>query len=174
MVSTDVKLKSHREALEREGCWCGSGGGNSKPECNEKWFRFTSDNCEGKRGESGMLTYKQEEFAKKIVEGMNQADAYRSTYNAKKMSDNAVYREASLLVAHPKVAQRINELREELSKATIMTAQKRLEWLTGVIQSKDESTGDKLKAVDIMNKMQGEYVTKVEGNMSITKLEDLI
>lgn len=121
-----------------------------------------------------MLTYKQEEFAKKIVEGMNQADAYRSTYNAKKMSDNAVYREASLLVAHPKIAQRINELREELSKATIMTAQKRLEWLTGVIQSKDESTGDKLKAVDIMNKMQGEYVTKVEGNMSITKLEDLI
>ena len=126
------------------------------------------------RGESSMLTYKQEEFAKKIVEGMNQADAYRSTYNAKKMSDNAVYREASLFVAHPKIAQRINELREELSKATIMTAQKRLEWLTGVIQSKDESTGDKLKAVDIMNKMQGEYVTKVEGNLSVAKLEDLI
>jgi phage terminase small subunit len=55
-----------------------------------------------------------------------------------------------------------------------MSAQRRLEWLTGVIQSNEESTGDKLRAVDIMNKMQGEYVTKVEGNMTITKLEDLL
>jgi phage terminase small subunit len=47
-----------------------------------------------------------------------------------------------------------------------MSAQKRLEWLTGVIKSNDESTGDKLKAVDIMNKMQGEYVQKVEANVT--------
>ena len=68
----------------------------------------------------------------------------------------------------------MTELRQELATPAIMSAQKRLEWLTGIIQSKEETTGDKLRAVDIMNKMQGEYVTKVEGNLGITKLEDLI
>ena len=55
-----------------------------------------------------------------------------------------------------------------------MTAQERLEWLTQLIKSEEETTSDKLRAADIMNKMQGEYVTKVEGNLSVAKLEDLI
>ena len=112
-----------------------------------------------------MLTAKQEEFAKAIVEGMNQADAYRSAYNTERMSDNAIYREASLLMSNPKVAQRIKELREQLATPSIMTAQERLEWLTKVIQSNEESMADRLKASDQMNKMQGEYVQKVEAEV---------
>lgn len=121
-----------------------------------------------------MLTAKQEDFAKAIVEGKNQADAYRSAYNTKRMSDNAIYREASLLMSNPKIAQRVAELREQLAKPTIKTAQERLEWLSQLIDDPEEGTNEKLKAVDIMNKMQGEYVTKVEGNLNIAKLEDLI
>ena len=121
-----------------------------------------------------MLTAKQEEFAKAIVEGMNQADAYRSAYNTKKMSDKTIWENASRLMANSKVTARITELRNELAKPTIMSAQERLEWLTQLIKSDEESTSDKLKAADIMNKMQGEYVTKVEGNLGIKKLEDLI
>lgn len=113
-----------------------------------------------------MLTPKQEEFVKNIIEGMSQADAYRSAYSCKNMSDNAIYREASLLVENPKVAQRLRELREQLVKPSIMTAQERLEWLTQLIKSKDESTADKLRAADIMNKMQGEYVQKVEAEVT--------
>jgi phage terminase small subunit len=81
------------------------------------------------------------------------------------MSDNAIYREASLLVENPKVSQRLNELREQLATPAIMSAQERLEWLTRLIKSDDESTGDKLKAADIMNKMTGEYVQKVEAEV---------
>lgn len=113
-----------------------------------------------------MLTAKQEQFVKNILEGMSQADAYRSAYDTKRMSDNAIYREASLLMDNPKVAQRFSELKKELDKPTIMSAQKRLEWLTGIVQKEDESTGDKLKAIDIMNKMQGEYVQKVQASVS--------
>jgi phage terminase small subunit len=47
-----------------------------------------------------------------------------------------------------------------------MTAQKRLEWLTELITSGEESTTDKLKAIDIMNKMTGEYVQKVQAAIS--------
>ena len=112
-----------------------------------------------------MLTEKQEQFVKNILEGMSQADAYRSAYSCKNMSDNAIYREASLLLGNPKVAQRLSELRNELAKPSIMSAQQRLEWLTQLIQSETETTGDKLKAADIMNKMQGEYVQKVEADV---------
>jgi hypothetical protein len=69
-------------------------------------------------------------------------------------------------VANLKVAQRIKELREELSRDTIMTAQERLQWLSGLIQSADVSISDKLKASDQMNKMQGEYVQKVQANVT--------
>lgn len=120
-----------------------------------------------------MLTPKQEAFVQEIIKGKSQADAYRSAYSCKNMSDNAIYREASLLVDSPKISQRIAELREKLTKSTIMTAQERLEWLTKLIQNTEEGTTDRLRAIDLMNKMQGEYVTKVVGNMS-AKLEDLL
>ena len=113
-----------------------------------------------------MLTPKQEKFVQGIIEGMSQADAYRAAYSSKKMSDNAIYREASLLVEHPKVSQRIAELRAELAKPSIMTAQERLEWLTKIINDENESTKNRLSASDQMNKMQGEYVQKVEANVN--------
>jgi phage terminase small subunit len=115
-----------------------------------------------------MLTPKQEVFVQGIIKGLSQADAYREAYNADKMSDNAIYREASLLVANPKVAQRLNELREQLVSPKIMTAQKRLEWLTEVITDDKERTENRLKAADIMNKMQGEYIQKVVADVDAT------
>ena len=112
-----------------------------------------------------MLTPKQEAFVQNIIQGMSQADAYRSAYSSKKMSDNAIYREASLLMSNPKVAQRLSELREKLVKPSIMSAQERLEWLTEVIKNEEESMTDRLRASDQMNKMQGEYVQKVEAEV---------
>jgi phage terminase small subunit len=108
-----------------------------------------------------MLTAKQEKFVQCIIQGMSQADAYRSAYSVKKMSANAIYREASLLVESPKIAQRLSEIRAELAKPSIMSAQERLEWLTSIIKSDEETTSDKLKASDQMNRMQGEYTQKV-------------
>lgn len=113
-------------------------------------------------------------FVQNIIKGMSQADAYRSAYNAKKMSDNAIYREASLLMNNPKVAQRLSSLSAQADRKKIMSAQERLEWLTERITDDEVDINAKLKAIDIMNKMEGEYITKVEGNMNIKKLEDLL
>ena len=138
-----------------------------------------------------MLTAKQEKFIQNIVKGMSQREAYRASYKAKSMSDNAVDREASLLMKTPKITQRYKELAEAIAKPTIMTAQERLEYLTGVIKGTQKekivqvvngkakevevpaSIRNKLSAIDLMNKMQGEYVAKIEGNVSV-KLEDLL
>lgn len=115
-----------------------------------------------------MLTAKQEAFVHNIIQGMSQADAYRSAYNAKKMSDKTIWENASRLMANDKVTARLTELRNELAKPSIMSAQERLEWLTQLIMSKDESTTDKLRAADIMNKMQGEYTQKIEADVNNT------
>lgn len=117
------------------------------------------------KGVSGMLTAKQEQFVQGIIEGMSQADAYRAAYSTKKMSDNAIYVEASRLMENPNISLRLQELREKLASPSIMTAKARLEWLTTLILSEAETTADKLRAADIMNKMTGEYVQKIEAEV---------
>lgn len=112
-----------------------------------------------------MLTAKQERFVNNIIKGMSQADAYRSAYAAKNMSDNAIYREASLLMSNPKIAQRFAELSSKTEKSKVMTAQERLEWLSNVINS-DEDINARLKALDILNKMEGGYVQKVQASVT--------
>jgi phage terminase small subunit len=116
-------------------------------------------------GGVGMLTAKQEQFVQNIIKGMSQADAYRSAYPNQRMSDKTVWEAASRLMANGKVMARLSELRGQLAKETIMSAQKRLEWLTEVINS-SEDINAKLKAVDIMNRMQGEYTQKIEANVT--------
>ena len=112
-----------------------------------------------------MLTPKQELFVQGIIKGMTQADAYRNAYNCKRMTDKSIHETASKLMADPKIYSRVQELRDQIDKSNIMTAQKRLEWLTELINNNEETTTDKLKAIDIMNKMQGEYIQRVAADV---------
>jgi phage terminase small subunit len=112
-----------------------------------------------------MPTPKQEVFVQGIIKGLSQADAYREAYK-NRMSDKTIHEAASRLMADSKIQARIKELREQMDKDTIMSAQKRLEWLTEAIGNKDISVADKLRAIDLMNKMQGEYVQKVEAEVT--------
>ena len=140
-----------------------------------------------------MLTPKQEKFVRNLVNGMSQREAYKNSYDAENMSDKVIDNEASLLFKSPEISVRYQELIERAATASVMTAQERLEYLSeviygierekGVVATKDgalveyESPADlntKLKAIDLMNKMQGEYTTKFEGNLNVAKLEDLI
>ena len=130
-----------------------------------------------------MLTAKQEKFVQNIVNGMSQIDAYKDAYSAAQMSDNAISREASLLMKNPKVAQRHKELVDKTASKAIMTAQERLEWLTKVINGEigekilkvidgeevevevPTSIKNKISAMETMNKMTGEYVQKIQAEV---------
>lgn len=120
-----------------------------------------------------MLTAKQEKFVQNIIDGMSQADAYRSAYDTKRMSDKTVWESASKLMATPKVTARLAELRERMVDKSIMTAKQRLEFLTNVVNG-EEDINAKLKAIDIMNKMQGEYEQKIRATVTYEdKLREL-
>lgn len=122
-----------------------------------------------------MLTPKQEQFAKAVaLEGMSYSDAYRSAYDAKRMSDKTVNEKASLMMGRDKIRARIKELRDEVDTPRIMSAQKRKEWLTEVIKDPRVDINARLKASDQLNRMEGEYVTKVEADVKMAKLEDLL
>ena len=109
-----------------------------------------------------MLTPKQEKFAQSIaLEEMNQSDAYRSAYSCAKMSDKTVWENASRLMADSKVTARIAELRQETITPKVMSAQKRREKLTNIAEN-SEDPNVAMKAIDLLNKMTGEYVQKVE------------
>lgn len=110
------------------------------------------------------LTPKQENFAQAVaLEDMNQADAYRSAYSTKRMKDKQIWEEASKLANTPKVAQRIDELRQQAMTPKVMSAQKRREKLTELAESDDAVVA--MKAIDLLNKMDGEYVQKVQADV---------
>ena len=100
-----------------------------------------------------------------IIEGKSQADAYRAAYNTKNMTDKTIWEESSRLMQDPKVSTRVTELRNQVNASTIMSARERMEWLTKLINNTEEGTTDRLRALDIFNKMTGEYVQRVEADV---------
>ncbi len=137
-----------------------------------------------------MLTAKQEKFVRNLIEGMTQREAYKNSYDAENMADKTIDENACRLFNDSKIKARYEELQDELAKASIMTAQERLIYLSKVVREEEKEKiilwkedgaeierpadiGTKIKAIDTMNKMTGEYTTKIEGNMSV-RLEDLL
>lgn len=111
------------------------------------------------------LTAKQERFAQAIaLEEMTQADAYRSAYPNQGMSDKTIHEKASILANNDKVKARIKELRDESMTPKVMSAQKRREKLTDIAENA-EDPNVAMKAIDLLNKMTGEYVQKVEAEV---------
>ena len=68
------------------------------------------------------LTIKQEKFVLKYLECGNASEAYRFAYNCSKMSDNAIWNAASILMDDPKVTQRIDYLKNNLAEAAGISA----------------------------------------------------
>lgn len=144
-----------------------------------------------------MLTPKQERFIQNIVSGMTQRQAYKEAFQVD-YDDNAIDVNACKLFNETKVQLRYKELIEEIKDAAIMTATERMIWLSNVVngnikeivavQKTNCETGEtemvetefpsqlktKLAALDTLNKMSGEYTTKIEGDIGIKKLEDVL
>ena len=130
-----------------------------------------------------MLNLKQEKFIQNIINGMSQRQAYKDAYNAK-YSDKAIDEKASTLFNSEKVQERYRELIKQLEDKSIMSAKEGMKWLTDVINDsvtdevflngsiiptrKTADIATKIKAVDILNKMSGEYVTKIQGEVTLS------
>lgn len=138
-----------------------------------------------------MLTPKQENYVRNLVKGMSQREAYKKSYDAKNMKDETIDKKASELFKQEKIRGRYEELQKQIDDDAIMSATERQKWLTGVLKneilediyvrdsdgvetkvgSRNADLNTKMKAMDILNKMNGVYVTKLEGDIGITTIE---
>lgn len=135
------------------------------------------------------LTIKQEKFVQNLLKGLSQTDAYKKAYDTSKMKEKTIIEKASVLANKDNIRTRYEELNKRAEDKAIMSAIERKKWLTKVIncdvkvkqeydneiKEYDPYMSDRLKALDMLNKMDGVYVTKLNGDINVNKkLEDMI
>ena len=98
---------------------------------------------------------------------MSQRKAYKDAYKAR-YSDKAIDEKASTLFNSAKVQERYQELLKLAEDESIMTAKFKRKALKEIFVDNTNNINDRLKALDIDNKMAGEYVTNINGIVDLS------
>lgn len=105
---------------------------------------------------------RHEAYVQALITGMSQRQAYITAYpHAAKWKEDSVDNKAYNVLKRGEVWARYNELQHELANAAVMTAEYKRNLLKSFADNEDNSITDRLKAIDIDNKMSGEYISKV-------------
>lgn len=113
------------------------------------------------------MTHRQELFIQEYIKTGNATNSAIKAGYSKRTAKSIGQR----LLTFVNIKKRIEELSQKIACNNIMTAKERQEYLTKLINAADVEVSDKLKALDILNKMTGEYIQKVEVNGEL-KTED--
>lgn len=81
------------------------------------------------------LTPKQERFCLAYLEGASGSDAYRKVYKPKRATAKSVHEMASALLANPKVASRVAELRGKAADRSVLTLEKTVAQLARLVNA---------------------------------------
>jgi len=123
------------------------------------------------------MTPKQHQFAREVVLGKSQADAYRSAYNTLKMNDNSIRREASRLMDNPKVATTVVELQQKADSAVVQeriaSREEVLQTLTGYMHSGEPKDSVRLRAAEMMGKHYGLFTDRLEAVVPVRSAEEI-
>ena len=99
------------------------------------------------------ITPKMEKFAQCIADGMTQADAYRTAFNAGNMKPETIHKRASELMSSGEVKGRVSELRAKLEQKALWTREMSVKAL--VQAYRDGNASAKVAAVKELNSMHG-------------------
>lgn len=120
-----------------------------------------------------------EDYAQARAEGLSQRKAYRKAFpKAEAWKDNTVDNKASALERDNKeIMARYQELKNEAAHAAggaVLTRNEKRMLLAQMARDPELSPRERQGAIDLDNKMEDEYVNRVEANLSVNKLEDLL
>lgn len=116
---------------------------------------------------------KREKFAQLLSEGLSQRQAYLQAYpSSKKWKPETVDNKACLLAHENEILERCEELKNISASDAILSRQGRMKILTEIATDKSQLPKPRMQAIDILNKMDGEYVKKIEATVS-TSLSDV-
>ena len=105
---------------------------------------------------------RKEEFCRGLANGLSQRKAYRAAFpNSEKWKDSTVDKRASELYNTGEILGRLQELNAAATSTAVKTARERKEWLSSVMDDTAEEMQYRLKACDMLNKMDGEYTNNV-------------
>ncbi len=108
------------------------------------------------------MTARQKKFAEFYVQcGNTVQSALRAGY-----SENYANARAHELLENVGVCDYIRKLSERAQNERIMSAKERQALLSDIARSEREKTQDRVRAIDTLNKMTGEYITKLEGSVT--------
>ena len=90
-------------------------------------------------------------------------------------SENYANANACKLLGNVRVAEYIRQLTEKAQDKRIMTAKDRQVLLSDIAQDSDNAISDRIRAIDTLNKMTGEYMVKVDAEVKRSdKLSDVM
>lgn len=89
-------------------------------------------------------------------------------------SDNYANANACKLLENVRVAEYIKELSEKFQDERILNAKERQAMLSDIAKDKENTPTDRIRAIDTLNKMTGEYTVKVDTTVKTSsKLADI-
>lgn len=116
------------------------------------------------------MTERQKKFAEYYAQCGNAAQsAIQAGYSEKYAGQNA-----DKLLKNTNIADYIRELTEAAQTARIMTARERQAILSDIAKDKQNELSDRIRAIDTLNKMTGEYTQKIQAEVRTSdKLSDV-
>lgn len=116
------------------------------------------------------MNERQKRFAEYYAQSGNAAQsAVKAGYSEKYAGQNA-----DKLLKNTNIAEYIKQLAEKAQDDRIMTAKERQALLSDIAKYDGYAPSDRIKAVDTLNKMTGEYIVKVDTTIKTSeKLSDI-
>ena len=81
---------------------------------------------------------------------------------------------ASQLLKLPKVQKRIQELAKDAERKTIISIVERQQVLTEIARDPTKDDRDRIRAIDILNKMDGNYLIKLDVNVNVSLAANIL
>ena len=108
------------------------------------------------------MTPKQKKFAEYYAQSGNTVQsAIKAGY-----SENYANSRAHEMLENVGVAEYIKELSQKAQNERILTAKDRQEMLSDIAKDKHNLPSERIKAIDTLNKMTGEYITKMQADIN--------
>ncbi len=126
------------------------------------------------------LTMKQQKFCQEYIKTGNAVESYMNVYDCN--SYNAARQESNKFLKRDDFTQYIQALTRPTINKIENERNKKRQWLWNVIEDPTTDKSDQLRAMDILNKMDQEYIniTRTEdsktdiSNLDTTMLEQLV
>ena len=120
------------------------------------------------------LNARQKEFAEYYAQSGNAAESARRAGYSKSYAEHRT----DEMLRNVEIAEYIKELTDKAKDKRILTAKDRQVVLSDIAKDENEESSDRIRAIDTLNKMTGEYLNKVEVSGSLetekSKLDSLI